>query len=169
MASSSRALTRLAGPQLAARAYLTKLPAARPVASIANITTTSCARKPAFPSAIIARARPTQLQSCQFIRTYADAAPAAPAKPVKKRKIRVFRWLWRFAYLYVLGGIAYIVYDGYIARHPDDQFTPDPNKKTLVVLGMCDLPIDIAIGARLGMKIADTCFRKVPAGAPSLC
>lgn len=55
---------------------------------------------------------------------------------MKKRKIRVFRWLWRFSYLYVIGGLVYIVYDGYVARHPEDQFTPDPNKKTLVVLGM---------------------------------
>ncbi|KAI0127449.1 hypothetical protein BJ170DRAFT_581350 [Xylariales sp. AK1849] len=134
MASSSQALTRLAGTQLSARAHL-KLPAARAVARIATITTTSSARNTAFSSAIIARTRQSQIIPRQFTRTYADAPPVTPATPVKKRKVRVFRWLWRLTYLSILGGIGMIVYDGYNSRHPDDQFTVDPSKKTLVVLG----------------------------------
>lgn len=54
---------------------------------------------------------------------------------MKKRKLRIFRWVWRLTYLSIIGSIGYVIYDGYNARHPDDQFTPDPNKKTLVVLG----------------------------------
>lgn len=62
--------------------------------------------------------------------------PTTPVKPVKKpRKFRVFRWTWRMTYLSIIGGIAYIVYDGYEARHPEEQYSPDPNKKTLVILG----------------------------------
>ncbi|KAI1861163.1 hypothetical protein JX265_009782 [Neoarthrinium moseri] len=131
MASSSRALTRLAGPQLAPRAQM-QVPAARAASRIASITTTSSARKFAAPSARLPRTQQSQILSRQFRRTYADSAPAAP---VKKRKVRVFRWLWRLTYLSVLGSIGYVVYDGYVARHPEDQFVPDPNKKTLVILG----------------------------------
>ncbi|KAK9775667.1 putative External alternative NADH-ubiquinone oxidoreductase [Seiridium cardinale] len=131
MASSSRALTRLAGPRLAPRAHA-KLPAARAPASVASITTTSPARRTTLAAVPNPRTLQSQLIARQFRRAYADSAPAAPAK---KRKFRVFRWAWRLTYVAVLGSLGYIIYDGYNARHPDDQFTPDPKKKTLVVLG----------------------------------
>lgn len=129
MASSSRALSRLAAPQLAPRARC-KLPATAPVSRFANLTTsTSSARHPAL---VAHTPRAAQVVARQFRRGYADAAPKAP---VKKRKLRVFRWLGRLIVLGALGSLGYIIYDGYNARHPDDQFSPDPNKKTLVVLG----------------------------------
>jgi NADH:ubiquinone reductase (non-electrogenic) len=134
MASSSRALSRLAAPQLAARAR-SKLPATAPsVASIAGLTTsTSSAR----PSVLVARTPLAQqiLSRQQLRRGYSDVAPETPKPQPKKRKLRVFRWLWRLTWVSALGGVAYTVYDGYQARHPEDQFNPDPSKKTLVILG----------------------------------
>jgi NADH:ubiquinone reductase (non-electrogenic) len=149
-----------------------KLPAAQAVARIASMTTTSSARKTALSSNTLSSTRSTQIISRQFRRTYADAPPVAPAQPVKKRKLRVFRWLWRLTYVSLLGSVAYVVYDGYAARHPDDQFTPDPAKKTLVVLGKyIYLPIGepMALGSAV-QKRGLTCGseNKVPVGAQLL-
>ena len=41
----------------------------------------------------------------------------------------------RLTYLSVLGLVGAVAYDGYKDRHPDEQYTPDPQKKTLVILG----------------------------------
>ena len=41
----------------------------------------------------------------------------------------------RLTYLSVLGLVGAVAYDGYKDRHPDEQFIPDPDKKTLVILG----------------------------------
>lgn len=35
----------------------------------------------------------------------------------------------------VVGAVGYLGYSIYELRTPDEQFEPDPNKKTLVVLG----------------------------------
>jgi NADH:ubiquinone reductase (non-electrogenic) len=134
MASSSRAFTRFAGAQLSARAAQPQLNA-QAAARVANLTTSSAASRTTLSSAIISRTQPAQTISRQFRRTYADSAPVTPPPAPKKRKIRYFRWAWRLTYLSLLGSLGYVVYDGFQARHPDDQFIPDPNKKTLVVLG----------------------------------
>ncbi len=64
-------------------------------------------------------------------RSYADRI-----SPVTKRRGRGFlRWSWRAFYLSALGGVGYMSYVIYILRTPDDQFNPDPSKKTLVILG----------------------------------
>lgn len=68
-----------------------------------------------------------------FRRAYADEAPKPKPKPGKLR--RTFRWAWRLTYLSALGLVGYTAYDIYVDRHPDEQFNPDPNKKTLVILG----------------------------------
>ncbi|KAH9892943.1 hypothetical protein F4778DRAFT_748940 [Xylariomycetidae sp. FL2044] len=123
MASSSRALTRL-GTEAAAkfgRAY------ANPHA--ASFATTATALKPAFTSSLVLRAQPI---SRQFVRFYADAPPPK-SRPGKVRT--TFKWLWRATYLSLLGVVGAVIYDGYLDRHPDEQFVPDPQKKTLVVLG----------------------------------
>ncbi|ORY63519.1 alternative NADH-dehydrogenase [Pseudomassariella vexata] len=127
MASSSRALTRLS----ATGAPQKKLAGG----AVANFATTSPARKPAFPSALITRTRSTV--SRQFTRGYADVPPTVPARPGKwSRRLRgTVRWSWRLTYLSLIGGTAYIIYDGYDARHPEEQYNPDPHKKTLVILG----------------------------------
>lgn len=72
-----------------------------------------------------------------FRRCYADEAPKSKpkskSKPGKLR--RTLRWTWRFTYLSVLGLTGYGIYAIYDDRHPEDQFQPDPTKKTLVILG----------------------------------
>ncbi|KAK6952905.1 hypothetical protein Daesc_005202 [Daldinia eschscholtzii] len=119
MASSLRALRGLTSPasrQLSA-------PAAR-------FTTTSYPRQ---LNSVVARTRTRALLSPHLVRSYADAAPAPTKKP---RKIRnTIKWTWRFIYLSLLGVVGAVVYDGYLDRHPEEQFVPDPQKKTLVILG----------------------------------
>ncbi|KAL6895295.1 hypothetical protein HDV57DRAFT_479078 [Trichoderma longibrachiatum] len=66
-----------------------------------------------------------------FRRAYADEAPKP--KPGKLR--RTFRWAWRLTYLSALGLVGYTAYNIYEDRHPDEQYEPDPSKKTLVILG----------------------------------
>ncbi|KAH8599601.1 hypothetical protein B0O99DRAFT_649265 [Bisporella sp. PMI_857] len=65
-----------------------------------------------------------------FRRTYADIAPAK-----KPRRFRFFRNLWRVTYITAIAGTAYLAYGVWELRHPEDQFTPDPTKKNLVILG----------------------------------
>ncbi|KAK8046337.1 hypothetical protein PG996_014401 [Apiospora saccharicola] len=130
MASTSRAMTRLAGPQLGLRAAQRQLSAVPTVASIARLSTSSTRR-----NLLLAANRTSKTQSAlsltrQARRGYADVAPAK-----KPRRFRYLRWGFRLTYLYVLGSIGYVIYDGYVSRHPDDQFTPDPSKKNLVILG----------------------------------
>ncbi|KAM0246592.1 hypothetical protein ACHAQJ_010175 [Trichoderma viride] len=66
-----------------------------------------------------------------FRRAYADEAPKP--KPGKLR--RTFRWAWRLTYLSAIGLVGYTAYSIYDDRHPNEQYEPDPNKKTLVILG----------------------------------
>jgi NADH:ubiquinone reductase (non-electrogenic) len=78
-------------------------------------------------------------------RGYADAAPspspspAAPSPspaPKPKKRFRFLRWAWRLTWLSGLGLTGAMVYSIYSLRHPEEQFEPDPEKKTLVILGM---------------------------------
>ncbi|TGJ82920.1 hypothetical protein E0Z10_g5868 [Xylaria hypoxylon] len=137
MASYSRALTRFG----AAATRLSATEAVRPYANFATATTTtSYATRPVLPSsAAISGAAGAVSVSVprQFARTYAAAAPAATPTPKKKPgKIRTtFKWLWRATYLSVIVGVGAVIYDGYLDRNPDDQFTPSSDKKTLVILG----------------------------------
>lgn len=63
---------------------------------------------------------------------YSDIAPARP-----RRRLRsVLRWLWRLTYLSLLGGLGVLGYQIYRARWPIEQIDPDPDKKTLVILGV---------------------------------
>lgn len=64
-----------------------------------------------------------------FHRTYTDQA----SKP--RRGLRVLKWVWRATYVSVLGALAFVGYEIYTLQYPADQAEPDPNKKTLVVLG----------------------------------
>ena len=67
-----------------------------------------------------------------FRRTYADAAPT----PKPKRKFRVLRWAYRLTLLTGVGLTGWLAYNIYTISHPVEQVEPDPDKKTLVVLGM---------------------------------
>ncbi|KAI0903961.1 hypothetical protein F4823DRAFT_616698 [Ustulina deusta] len=123
MASYSRALTRF-GP---AATRLSAAEAVRPSATFATTATAYATR----PAVVSSAAGPV---SRQFARTYADAA--GPTPKGKSGKVRTaVTWVWRGSYLTFFVGVGAIIYDGYLDRHPDDQFTPDPEKKTLVILG----------------------------------
>ncbi|GAD95091.1 alternative NADH-dehydrogenase [Paecilomyces variotii No. 5] len=76
--------------------------------------------------------RPSFQQS--FRRSYADAA-AAPEAPKPRRRFRFLRWAWRLTLLSGLGMAGTVAYSIYELRHPAEQVEPDPNKKTLVILG----------------------------------
>lgn len=129
MASSSRAFTRFG----ATATRLSVAGAVRPHANFA--TTTSFATRPVLGSSAGISNATRSAVSRQFARTYADAAAPAPKKK-KPGKIRTtLKWLWRGTYLSFFLGVGAIIYDGYSDRNPDDQFTPDPAKKTLVILG----------------------------------
>lgn len=80
--------------------------------------------------------RPTGVQTVSRIarRGYADAAPSPAPKP--KKRFRFLRWSWRLAWLSGLGLTGALAWSIYHLRHPEEQYVPDPEKKTLVVLGM---------------------------------
>ena len=135
MASSSRAFARFG----AAATRLSVAEAVRPYAKFSTATTITTkpysTTRPVLPSpaAVSAAVGPV---SRQFARSYASAPAASPSPKKKPGKIRrTFKWLWRATYLSFFLGVGAIIYDGYVDRHPDDQFTPDPEKKTLVILG----------------------------------
>lgn len=65
-----------------------------------------------------------------YRRTYTDQAT-----PIPKKRAGFFRWTWRLTKLAALGAVGSLAYQIYDLRNPDDQFEPDPSKKTLVVLG----------------------------------
>lgn len=99
-----------------------------------SLTTSQRSTKLLNSSALI---RPSfarlQLQQ-SFRRAYTDTLPTkAPTKVRRKRGF--LRWTWRFMYLSALGGIGWLSYSIYQLRTPNEQFEPDPSKKTLVILG----------------------------------
>ena len=94
--------------------------------------------------------RKLELQK-SFRRSYAEQATVIPtAKQAKKRTWGFFRWTWRLIYISALAGIGYTGYGIYLSRNPADQAEPDPQKKTLVVLGrkIANIP-DVIIQTRV--------------------
>ena len=76
----------------------------------------------------------------QFRRSYADTI-----SPVIKRRGRgFFRWTWRLTYLSAVAGTGYLAYNIYTLRSPQEQFDPDPSKRTLVILGRSSVPHSMA-------------------------
>lgn len=71
-----------------------------------------------------------------FRRAYSEA-PTANLSPTPKPKerFRILRWTWRLTYLSAIGMVGWLAYTVWESRNPPDQFEPDPNKKTLVILG----------------------------------
>lgn len=126
MASSTRALSKLAVPQ---GAVLLQQPLAAPRLLLQTSRRTVGAR-PAFGStqSLIAR---------QLRRGYASEA----APPPPKKRFRALRWTWRLGYLSAIAGLVYMGYGVYQDRHPEPQVEPDPTKKTLVILGKNDPPL----------------------------
>lgn len=93
----------------------------------------------ARPSVIANRAQWTsrpvshQIALRQTIRQQSTEATKPAIKP--KKRFRFLRWTWRISYLSAIAGAAYVGYGIWEMRNPEDQAPPDPNKKTLVVLG----------------------------------
>ncbi|KAJ5806506.1 External alternative NADH-ubiquinone oxidoreductase [Penicillium pulvis] len=86
--------------------------------------------------------RANPLRSVQSVsriarRAYADAAPTPTPSPAPKpkKRFRALRWAWRLTWLGGLGLTGALVYSIYELRHPVEQADPDPEKKTLVILG----------------------------------
>jgi NADH:ubiquinone reductase (non-electrogenic) len=81
---------------------------------------------------------PRQPLQRSFRRTYAEnAAPSVTLSPTPKpkKRFRFLRWTWRVTWLSTCFGVGYLGYQVWFDRNPNEQFDPDPNKKTLVILG----------------------------------
>lgn len=117
---------------------------------LASLATQSSRAKPS--SSILSQ---RQVLQNSFRRCYADSAPQVTLSPAAKPKRRwgFFRTLWRITYISVLGGIAYTGYLVYDLKYPNDQFDPDPSKKTLVVLGMSTLSSPSSLLTRLPSRL----------------
>lgn len=113
-------------------------PTMRPFAA-ANLVAQARAYSTQRPSLIASRARWTprpvqaQLALRQSIRQQSSLTP--DKQQVKKGGFRLLRWTWRLTWVSAVAGLAYVGYGIYETRHPSDQPPPDPQKKTLVVLG----------------------------------
>ncbi|KAL9563798.1 hypothetical protein ACKAV7_012040 [Fusarium commune] len=70
-----------------------------------------------------------------FRRAYSDEAPQSRPKPRPGKIRRTLRWTWGFTYLSLGAFAGYTCYVLYEDRYPQEQYQPDPSKKTLVVLG----------------------------------
>lgn len=90
-----------------------------PRPSIANARVTV---QPAFSRSILQQ---------QFRRSYAETV----SPKTKRRGRTILRWIWRATYLSALGGVGWLTYNIYTLRTPQEQFEPDPSKRTLVILG----------------------------------
>ena len=77
-----------------------------------------------------------------FRRAATEAAPSSP----RRRRGGFFRWTWRFIYLSALAGTGFVAYEIYLLRTPNEQFEPDPSKKTLVILGMSNSSVCLMSG-----------------------
>lgn len=117
-------------------------PIMRPFAA-ANLVAQARAYSTQRPSLVASRARWTprpvqaQLALRQSLRQSArQQSSLTPDKQqAKKGGFRVLRWTWRLTWVSALAGLAYVGYGIYETRNPVDQPPPDPQKKTLVVLG----------------------------------
>ncbi|KAK2734934.1 NADH:ubiquinone oxidoreductase [Onygenales sp. PD_40] len=109
--------------------------AAPKLSPISRCSLSTLSRQPAR-YALPLRQSPLSQRSLQksFRRAYADAPAPTPA-PKPKRRFRIFRWMFRLTLLSIVGGAGALGYSIYALRHPEEQYEPDPTKKTLVILG----------------------------------
>jgi NADH:ubiquinone reductase (non-electrogenic) len=119
------------------------------IASQRSISCLAVSRSTTTALALTLRSRPSNLISKQsalfprptfqqsFRRSFADQAPKVELspQPKPKKRFRFFRFLWRVTYLSSAAFFGWIGYSIWQLRNPAEQFEPDPNKKTLVVLG----------------------------------
>ncbi|KAI6512866.1 hypothetical protein MCOR10_009541 [Pyricularia oryzae] len=126
--ASARALARLAPQQ--ARLSQVAQPAMRLQSQYRYMSMRT--RRPVYSTPVTLQ---SQLQIQRRLEsTEAPAATLSPQQPPKK-KFRKLRFLWRLIQLSLIGGLGYTAYSIYQERHPDEPADPDPNRKTLVILG----------------------------------
>jgi len=84
-----------------------------------------------------ALARPAfnKVQLRQSFRRHQSSESGKTGKPRRGVIRTVLLWTWRLTYLSAIGGLVYVGYGVWQLRHPVEQLPPDPNKKTLVILG----------------------------------
>lgn len=129
--ASARALARLAPQQ--ARLSQVAQPAMRLQSQYRYMSMRT--RRPVYSTPVTLQ---SQLQIQRRLEsTEAPAATLSPQQPPKK-KFRKLRFLWRLIQLSLIGGLGYTAYSIYQERHPDEPADPDPNRKTLVILGKSD-------------------------------
>lgn len=95
-----------------------------------------------FRPALIARprglARPAfnKVQLRQSFRRHQSSSESVNQVKPQRGAIRtILLWTWRLTYLSAIGGLIYVGYGVWELRHPVEQLPPDPDKKTLVILG----------------------------------
>lgn len=107
-----------------------------PVASRRSVS--SLVNRRATPSVFSNRSitLPKNTLRSSFRRGYADAPKAVLSpQPKPKKRFRFLRWTWRITYLSFLGVVGFTAWSIWEGRNPSEQYEPDPNKKTLVILG----------------------------------
>ncbi|KAM0249805.1 hypothetical protein ACHAP5_002674 [Fusarium lateritium] len=119
MASSARAMT-----------ALSRVGQMAPSSRIATRALSTVSKTSARPSVAM---KLNNTGRIAFRRAYADEAPKPKPRIGKIR--RTLRWTWRITYLSLGALVGYTCYVIYDDRHPQEQYQPDPSKKTLVVLG----------------------------------
>ena len=94
------------------------------------------ARRPQFLRSTFNATRRPQSITPLYQQSFRQAATEAGPSPAPKRRAAgFFRWTWRVVYLSAIAGTGFIAYEIYLLRTPNEQFEPDPSKKTLVILG----------------------------------
>lgn len=154
---------------------LTNMASQRSISCLAasrSITTTTTTLR-SRPSLLISKQaallpRPTFQQS--FRRSFADQAPKVELspQPKPKKRFRIFRFIWRVTYLSTAAFFGWIGYSIWQLRNPPEQFEPDPNKKTLVVLGVYTLDLAQGLPSLHDHHVLMNSLSQVLAGALSL-
>lgn len=117
-------------PLAAAARQLQRAPARRAYNTTANTTQRAllASRRPVSQALVRSSWQQVRKQSTT------EALKSVP----RRGGFRSFlRWTWRVTYITIIAGVVYTGYEVWQSKHPNDQFDPDPSKKTLVVLGKC--------------------------------
>jgi NADH:ubiquinone reductase (non-electrogenic) len=132
-------LHRLQKPSMATIAALRPLGlASRGIAPLSRAFSTSSRRTLIARPRALVRPAFNKIQLRQSFRRHQSSEGGKTVKPQRGAIRTVLLWTWRFTYMSAIGGLAYVGYGVWQLRHPVEQLPPDPNKKTLVILGTFD-------------------------------
>ena len=86
------------------------------------------------------RSSPTTLSTARFLSTshllrQQESSSTSSSDQPKSKRFPFWKTLWRLSYGTVIAATALTAYSIYETRHPANQLSPDPSKKTLVILG----------------------------------